>query len=174
MKVTITTNNWSNEEFGCWNVHFENKTSKWSLNGSCRVVGTATLKREMFINRLSKDNLIDECILSAAAISCSPVGENLNPREISYIINRLYMREIYLSDYELCRAKLINQSIEEFCRNHKKIIEKTSFSVFDGLFGGNDSSYNSARNKIIKEMRLDDFNRIYVQLKSFLKSKRLI
>lgn len=174
MKVTITTNYWSNEEFGCWDIHIENKTSKWSLKGSCRVIGTATLKREMIINRLNKDNLIDECILSAAAISCSPMGEKLNPIEISCIIYRLYSKEIFLSYSELHKAKLINKAIDEFCRDHNKIIEKTSFSVFDGLFGGNESSYHSARNKIIKEMKLDNFNKIYAQLKSYLKEKGLI
>lgn len=172
MKVTVTHNNWAKETQGYWDIHFENRTSGWAGDGLCKVEGTATLNSEKLIDRLSSEGLIDKVIANAIIFYLSHKSMGMTfQMAIQYASQNTF---VSITQGKVDKTAATLNLIAEFCQKHQRKVTKSSYSFCDAFVGGNQSSFHSAKKKVMNELHLASSESIYLQLKSFLSYRKAI
>lgn len=174
MKVTVTQHYSANETIGCWDIHFANKTSGWAGDGLTKVEGTAIINYKKMIDLLVNDGLVNKVAIESIITYLQYQQFGMTFQSALQSVMKQSMCYISITQKDMDKASSILNGVMEYCESRKQIVVKTSYSFADAFVGGNSSSFNKAKKKVMGELVLKQTDIVYCQLKDYLIARHLI
>mgnify|MGYP003501759052 CR=1 FL=1 len=149
-----------NDNFGCWHIKWENTTSS---EGLTKVKAFISLDITIFLNLLISKRILDGNIANYIYLAKTYDEDNQEA-----MLNAIKQ---HFDSVHFNKQLRLYQDVEEFCKQKSRIESKWGYSFRDALWGGNESSFEKAVNKIKKSLILEGEDTLTKQFIDFFRKK---